>query len=54
MIADVRQLDVDHVRELLDGKLADANGTFIALQVRPFMGLRIAKRFRVHHGSLQE
>ena len=48
VVADVGQLDVDHVGELLDGKLRDAERAGAAFQAGPFMRLGVAQVLGVH------
>ncbi len=41
VVADVRQVNVDDVREVFDGEGGDADGTDVAFQVSPFVGLAV-------------
>ena len=50
VVAHLGQLDVDHVGELVDGKLRDADRAHVAFQASPFVGLGVTKLLWVHRG----
>ena len=46
--ADLGQLDVDDVAQLLLGEVGDADGALVALHLHPLVVVRVLQRRRIH------